>query len=37
MEIDDQEPAPNADEPTNEGIPRTSSEPEYHSGSEESK
>lgn len=37
IEVDDQEPAPKGDEPKDEGIPRTSSEPEHRSGSEESK
>lgn len=37
IEVDDQEPAPKDDEPEDESIPRTSSEPEHHSGSEESK
>ncbi len=32
-----QGPAPNDDEFTDEGIPGTSSEPEHHSGAEESK
>ena len=37
VKVDDQEPAPNDIEPMDEGIPKTSSEPEHHSGSEESK
>ena len=37
IEVDDQEPASKDDEPEDEGIPRTSSEPEPHFGSEESK
>lgn len=37
IEVDDQEPGRTDDEPTDEGMPRTSSEPEHHSGSEESK
>lgn len=37
IEVDDQKFAPDDDEPGDEGIPRTSSEPEHHSGSEEFK
>ena len=37
IEVDDQEPAPHNDEPTDEDIPTTSSELEHHSGSEGSR
>lgn len=37
IEVEDPEPEPNDDESTDHGIPRTSSEPERHSGSELSK
>lgn len=37
IEVDDQEWAPKDDKPTDEDIPRTSSEPEHYSGSEEFK
>ena len=37
IEVDDQEPAPHNDEPTDEDIPTTSSELEHPTGSEGSR
>ena len=37
IEVDNQESAPNDDEPADEDIPTTSSELEHHPGSEQSK